>query len=326
MNRIHDEMLESLPSREELIARRVLEGVDRVPGDRETTAFKQRARLHQALWREAQGLPEGTEPTRPRAGAPTRPIGSRLEINFAFETGANFLSDGARAAAQHRVGNPEPKQALSPDRLYADLLSSMPMCFNLFGPLWADRELAAKAIAGWWPDAPGRLSAIRFEWSPGRQLRGRYLENRTACDVAFEVATAEGARGVVGVETKYHEHCKAGASPSPERVKRYLEVVGTCGVFKQGAIDAILGTRLQQIFLDHLLVLSFLHDGTRPYQWAKFVLVHPSRNPSFANAARDYAAWLSDSSTFEVRTLESFLEGDALPPEAVSAFRTRYLW
>lgn len=314
------------PSREELIARDVLESVDRVSGDRETTAFKQRARLRQASWREARGFPKGTEPTRPRVGKPARPIGSRLEIDFAFEAGANFLSDGARAAAEHRVANPEPKQTLNPDRLYADLLSSMPMCFNLFGPLWADRELAARAIGQWWPDAPGRLSAVRFEWSPGRQLRGRFLENRTACDVAFQLAAPDGARGIVGVETKYHEHCRAEAPPSPERVRRYLEVVSQCGVFKEGAIEAILGTRLQQLFLDHLLVLSLLHDRETPCQWAKFVLVHPSRNPSFATAARDYAALLSDASTFKVRTLESLLENDALPREAVSVFRKRYLW
>lgn len=168
-------MFVSPPSRDELIAHHVLESVDRVSGDRETTAFKQRARLHQALWRKARGLPEGTEPTRPRPGARSRPIGSRLEINFAFQTGANFLTDGARAAAQHRIAHPEPKQTLNPDRLYADLLSSMPMCFNLFGPLWEDSAFAGEAIRRWWPDAPARLSAIRFEWSPGRQIPGRLL-------------------------------------------------------------------------------------------------------------------------------------------------------
>jgi hypothetical protein len=319
-------MVESPPSRDELIAHRVLKDVDRVSGDREMTAFKRRARLHQALWREARGFPEGTEPTRPKPGTSSRPLGSRLEINFAFESGANFLTDSARDAARHRITHPERNQMLRADRLFGDLLSSMPMCFNLFGPLWRDRELAADAIRRWWPDAPGHVSAVRFEWSPGRAIRGRYLENRTACDVAFELANAGGARGLIGVETKYHEHSKAEASPSPDRIRRYLKVVGLCGAFRSGALDAVLGTRLQQLFLDHLLVLSFLHDDISPYQWAKFVLVHPERNASFANAAREYSALLSDSSTFEVRTLESLLSASSLPPDAVSAFRTRYLW
>src|SRR5664280_1375381 len=249
-------MYEPPPPRDQLIAHHVLESMDRVSGDPETTAFKRRARLRQALWREAKEFPEGTEPTRPRPGTPPRPLGSRLDINFAFETGANFLTDAARDAAQYRVAHPESKQTLDSDRLYADLLSSMPMCFNLFGPLWAELDLAAEAVRHWWPDAPGRLSTIRFEWSPGRQISGRYLENRTACDVAFEMVGPDGALGLIGVETKYHEHCKIEDLPSNDRVRRYLEVVGQCGVFRAGAVDAILGTRLQQIFLDHLLVLS----------------------------------------------------------------------
>jgi hypothetical protein len=152
------------------------------------------------------------------------------------------------------------------------------------------------------------------------------LENRTACDAAFEFAGSDGALGLIGVETKYHEHCKAEDLPSPERVRRYLEVANLSGAFRSGVVEAILGTRLQQIFLDHLLILSFLHDSTNPYRWAKFVLVHPERNPSFAKAARDYAALLSDTSTFEVRTLESLLLEGSLPPAAISAFRERYLW
>lgn len=80
----------------------------------------------------------------------------------------------------------------------------------------------------------------------------------------------------VGVETKYHEHCKAQAFPRPERGRRYLEIADLSGVFRRGAVAAILGTRLQQIFLDHLLVLSFLHDTITPYRWAKFVLVYPN--------------------------------------------------
>ena len=47
-------------------------------------------------------------------------------------------------------------------------LSSMRMCLNLFGQMWADLTLADKAVHAWWPDAPGKVSAVEFEWSPGR--------------------------------------------------------------------------------------------------------------------------------------------------------------
>jgi hypothetical protein len=182
---------------DELAAHHSLEVVDIVPGDTETTAFKRRARLHQALWRERHNLDEGSQPIRPKPQQPWRHLGSRLSLAQAFETEANFLSERARDAVRYRLAHPEPNQILDKDRLYGDLLSSMPMCFNLFGPLFEDPGLATNAIKSWWPDVPGSVYAVRFEWSPGRMLQGEYLENRSAFDVAFEMALEDGSKGCI---------------------------------------------------------------------------------------------------------------------------------
>lgn len=302
------------------------ENVDRVSGDPETTDFKRRARLQQAIWREARSLPKGTEPTRPRPGEAPRPLGSRIEVEYARLTGANFISDQARSAAVARVERPEPHQLLMTDRLYADLLSSMPLCFNLFGPFWADPNLASDLIREWTRGEACAVRTVRFEWSPGRLLPGRFLENRTSFDVAFDVSFPDGAVGTIGVETKYHEHCKREDAPSTQRLQRYREVAARSGAFKPGATEALAGGPLQQIWLDHLLALSLLQDDASQRRWAKFVLVHPAENPSFARAAADYRTYLVDSSTFDVMTLEQLLEVSGLPTQFANAFRERYLW
>ncbi len=69
-------------------------------------------------------------------------MGSRLEADFAKRTGANFLTTFALASVIHRLDRRQYQkwQAISRERLWCDLLSSMPMCFNLLGPLWADDE------------------------------------------------------------------------------------------------------------------------------------------------------------------------------------------
>lgn len=311
---------------EELSAHHCLEAVDRVGRDPESTAFKQRARLHQALWREANQWPIGSQPMRPKPTQTARPLGSRIDVDFAHETGANFLTDDAKEAARNRVKNKEPWQTLSVDRLYADMLSSMPMCFNLFGPVAFDPAVAKEAVRAWWPDAPGRVRQVRFEWSPGRRIDGRFLENSSAFDAAFELELESGTRGVIGIETKYHEHSKREDPPSEQRLKRYEKVTRRSGVFRSDAVDSILGTHLQQIWLDHLLALSMLQDETSNWKWAKFVLVHPAKNPSFARVAEDYVQLLRDSSTFEVRSIESLLDTQALTLEDVALFRERYLW
>ncbi len=303
-----------------------LEAVDKVPGDPETTAFKRQARLHQAHWREAKGLPIGSQPMRPKPDEPVRPLGSRIAINAARESKANFLNEDIRRAVSQRIANPQRYQTLDEDRLYCDLLSSMPMCFNLFGVLQANLDIADQAVHTWWPDVPGRVRAVLFEWSPGRRLPGQYLENGSAFDAAFELELQDGDRGILGVETKYHEDCKREKLPGENRQVRYEEVTSRSGVMSQESIVTILGTDLQQIWLDHLLALSMLQHASRVWSWAGFVLVHPAKNPSYARATERYRSLLKGATSIRVSTLESLLAVDVLPEATASVFKERYLW
>lgn len=303
-----------------------LERVDRVPGNPEVTAFKRKARLWQSLWREYRDYPVGSQPIRPKHGQKSRPLGNRIECEYAWETGSNFLNEAIRNAVRERLEHPQNFQTLDGDRLYCDLLSSMPMCFNLFGDLWADLELADQVVHAWWPDLPGRVVATRFEWSPGRAIPGKYLENRSAFDVAFELELEKGSRGILGIETKYHEHCKKDKIPFDKRLERYSKVTIESQVMSVESMRSIVGTELQQIWLDHLLALSMLQDSSDSWEWATFVLVHPARNPSYARAAERYRAHLKDESTFQVSTIESLVAAEALPMETRNAFSERYLW
>ena len=78
--------------------------VDRVSGDPATTRWRRHARWTQSQWRTRHGWPIGTAPY---AGNPIAiPVGSRLALDFARDTGANLLTDRIRAAAAHRVRSP----------------------------------------------------------------------------------------------------------------------------------------------------------------------------------------------------------------------------
>jgi hypothetical protein len=95
-------------SQEELEALHCWEAEDRVPRRPELTEFRRRLRCHQAQWREANGHPIGSQPIVPRKGKPARPVGSRLPLDYARETGANFLTAGALEAARARTSITEP--------------------------------------------------------------------------------------------------------------------------------------------------------------------------------------------------------------------------
>jgi hypothetical protein len=297
--------------------------VDVVPRQKEMTAFKRRARLHQAQWRKAEGLPMGGH--LQRDGTRT-PVGSRLDLATAKASMANFLSPRIADAVMHRLAHPEPRQMIQQERLWSDLLSSMPMCFNLFGELWDEPEQAAAALRSWFPDTPGAVQELRFEWSPGR-LDPEYLGNRSAFDAVFLLEIAGGGRGVLGVECKYHEHAKAEKRPSGDRMKRYLEVTERSGIFGAGWEQVVVGTDLQQLWVDHLLVLSMAQHPRERWSWVKFVVIHPEGNTSFGKAVRRYRDVLTDHATFEVRSLEQILSvPSALPSSLVTTFRRRYLW
>lgn len=295
--------------------------VDRVPRDPATTAWKRRARWSQAQWREARGFPVGAQPYG--GGPDATPVGSRLELAFARESAANFVTPAALAAVRRRLATPEPYQTLNEDRLWADLLSSMPLCFNLFGPLAGDADVARCAIDTWWPDAPVGEVRVRFEHSPGRRDPA-FLGNQSAFDVAFEIGVGD-ARGIVGVETKYHEHAVTEAPPKIAALMRYEAVAESAGIFVDGWRERIIGTDLQQIWLDHLLVLAMLQHPSMKWTWGRFVLVYPSGNPSFPAVAARYAELLRDRSTFEARTIESLQLGLTLGADAARAFSDRYL-
>ena len=308
-------------SREELEAAHSWEAEDHVPRQPALTEFRRRLRYHQAQWREAHGHPIGTQPIVPRVGKPTRPVGSRLPLDHAKETGANFLTAGALEAAKDRTSTIEPHQSFDHQRLWADLLWPMALTFNLFGDLSRDLGLADRAVHTWWPDVPGTVSEIRFAHSPGR-LDPAWLGNLVDLDVAFVLDLGDGTQGIVGVSVAYHDVNRP-QPPKPTRLPRYRELTEKSGAFGPKAIDAVNGTDLIHIWLEHLLVHSMLQHPSRAWRWGRLVVVHPAGNTDFGEACNRYRALLVDQTTFASATLEEVLDADVLP--AAAAVRDRYL-
>jgi hypothetical protein len=280
-------------------------------------------RLHQARWREANGHPIGTQPIVPREGQPSRPVGSRLPLDYARVTGATFLTPGALQAAKSRASVAEPHQSFDHQRLWADLLWSPALAFNLFGDLVVDLEAADRAVHTWWPDTPGTVSEVRFAHSPGR-LDPAWLGNLVAFDVAFVLDLGDGGRGVVGVLTAYHDVNRR-QPPKPTRLPRYREVTDTSGIFVPGWLDAVNGTELIHLWLDHLLVLSMLQHPSGTWRWGRLVVVHPAGNTDFVDACSRYRALLAEPSTFASATIEELLDSGALSRTMIAALRNRYL-
>jgi hypothetical protein len=323
-SRLYDVDLGATLTRQELEAAHCWEADDQVPRQPKMTEFRRRLRYHQAQWREANGHPIGSQPIAPRPEVgPARLVGSRLPLDYARETGANFITAGALDAARTRTSFIEPHQSFDHQRLWADLLWSPATAFNLFGDLAADLGLADRAVHTWWPDVPGTVGDVGFAHSPGR-LDPAYLGNLVAWDVGFVLDLGDGTQGIVGVVTAYNEVNRR-QPPKPSRLPRYREITDRAGFFGPRAIDAVNGTELIHIWLAHLLVLSMLQHPSRAWRWGRLVVVHPAGNSDFADACSRYRALLVDQSTFASATVEELLDGAILPAQTTAALRDRYL-
>ncbi len=287
------------------------------------TEFRRGLRYHQARWREANGHPIGSQPIVPRPGDRTRPVGSRLPLAYARDKGANFLTPGAFEAARVRASAPEPHQRFDHQRLWADLLWSPTLAFNLFGDLAADVQLADRAVHAWWPDAPGRVCEVRFAHSPGR-FDPAYLGSLRSFDAAFVLDHGDGTRGIVALDVKYHEHAKP-AIAKPGGRPRQREVAARAGTFTPGAVDAVDRTDLLVTSLEHLLLLSMLQHESDRWSWGRYAVVYPTGNSDFADVCIRYADLLTDRSTFASMTIEELLDPGALPLKTATALRERYI-
>jgi hypothetical protein len=311
-------------SQHELEAAYSWEADDRVPGRPAMTEFRRALRYHQAQWREANGHPIGSQPIVPREGKPSRPVGSRLPLAYARETGANFVTAAALHSARARTAVVEPHQSFDHQRLWADLLWSPTLAFNLFSDLAADLGLADRAVHTWWRDAPGTVRDVRFAHSPGR-FDPTYLNSLRAFDVAFILELDDGTSGIIGIATKYHEWTKP-EMPKPKNLRRNLEVAERSGAFRPGATNSVEGrSGLAVMWLEHLLLLSMLQHVTGAWSWGRYVVIHPAGNSDFGDGCTRYRDLLVDDSTYSSMTVEKLLDADVLPPDTAGAVRDRYL-
>ena len=289
----------------------VLERVD-------VSEFQRRARVLQSIWREEKGIPCG-EHTGPTG---SRRLGSRLPMPWAQDTLANFITESVRTVVRAEVCDSVASKGklYGKPRIFNDLLSSQPLCFNLFGELAGDLPLASTLVNELTHGRFTEVTAIEFEHSPGRGDI-RYLNDRSAFDVFLLCRTAGGGNGFLGIEVKYHENL---IGTSGGHKKRYDEVADLMGCFATDRTPLRLSP-LQQIWRDHLLAgITLIEDE---YDDGMFVMLYPRDNTHVSAALKGYRAQLTSAESFAPWTIEDVAAvlADNSRATWIGAFVDRYL-
>lgn len=281
--------------------------------------YQRQFRVLQSLWREARGYAIGSHIGRDGP----RPLGSRLPMPWARETLANFLSEPVRQVVREEVLDPlrSRDKLFGAPRIFEDLLSSQPLAFNLFATPSRDLSLASRFIAHLTQESGLRVTAIEFEWSPGRR-DPRYTGDRSAFDVFVRYDDSQGRSCFLGIEVKYHE----ALVDKPALLRpRYHELATAAAWFRADAQPQLTTKPLQQIWRDHLLAASLLQ--ARDFARGAFVVLHPGANTRCTSVLSDYRACLCNCNTFLTWTLEDAAVALKLAgaPELADSLVDRYL-
>lgn len=277
--------------------------------------FRSAARLLQSMWRQDRELPIGHY----RTGGRRKKLGSRIS-NTAARAGANFMAPAITALVRRELAYREPAAMIDEARLYANLLSSMPLAFNLFGLLKLDLALASRVLGELFPDLAGaQVRAVLFEHSPGRGnpvLTG----DHSAFDVLLRYEKPNGTRGFVAIEVKYSESCQ---EPAPAIRPRYDDLAEVSGLFVEPRKSALKDNPYQQLYREHLLAQAMLMRGD--YDEGRFVVIAPQLNTLVASAVAGYQAELKpagdDQVGFAGITLEDTIVALAMAGEEQYATR-----
>jgi hypothetical protein len=191
-------------------------------------------------------------PGRDRRG---RVIASMLPEEALVERpGLNFITPEAVAYASERaVEVLRAGGTLNKDRLSRNMLSSMPMCFNIFGSL-RDHPHLGGLLGELFDIDIASVDGVECEWAPEKTT---HLNDRTAFD-AFIVYRDSGGRSCfLAVETKYTEPFSQKEYDS----QLYREVTAGTGFFREGASEHLVGRATNQMWRMAMLAASMLHRG-----------------------------------------------------------------
>lgn len=253
--------------------------------ERYDTRFRAAARLLQSLWRERRKLPEGHYAN---AAGVRRRLGSRLAAG-AVRSGANFLTPEIFGQARLDIAYREPGALVDVERMHANLLSSMPLCFNLLAPLKADTKLARRVFSQLTPGIAKEISHVQFEHSPGRG-DPIFTADGTAFDAFATARAPDGAKTFIAIEVKYSESM---TEPEARLRPRYDELSRASGLYADPDEAALRKNPLQSLWRGHMLAQSMLDAGL--YDRGVFVLIAPRQNRDVQRAARAYTKRLTDA-------------------------------
>ncbi len=257
--------------------------------------FKKRMRFHQGWWRAFVLAEEpGDHPIR------TGESICNTILNGRGDPQKNFLSQKILEAVVQTKKERKPTSSgiLEEDRLFNNLLSSQPLCFNFFGELKVDTEFALQILQQFWPELT-QVKEVIFEFAPVKN----YTNDKSAFDVAFEVMVNEQS-GLIGLECKYTDtfsHEEYGKTA-------YRHIFNESGkrVFAAEYEDFI-ASRFNQLFRNQLMAEALIQNDQYDFVYTG-LFCHQDDSSALQTGAEFQSMLKNGSNLFQTITYQNFIE------------------
>lgn len=268
-------------------------------------SFTSRARKLQSVWREENGLEMGIGPTKNSNNAKTgEPTYHGNMITDGEVNGKNFYFPETFAYAKWRVQTRLKDETIDAYRLFNNLLSSMPMAFNLFHPLMMlkaeNPTLVDSIIRNAFPNIPSiyRVQEIGLEFIPTPTVS--YTCDKSAMDAFIRFQDRVGNNYLIAIETKYTDSLGTNAASNQDK---QLEVICDLNMFTPEAISDTKDGKLKvsQIIRNFILAEKYgkVHGLKRVYS----VVMAPKDHPTTKNEIKSLQSQLNEEARKRVFAL-----------------------
>jgi hypothetical protein len=254
--------------------------------------FKKRMRLHQGWWRAfVLGENEGKHPINDDENiCNTLLNGEQTKNNFLSNLVKNVVGEVLKGRSDGSAGLVDQK------RLFNNLLSSQPLCFNFFAPLYFDKKLALNFLRKFYPE----ITAVNEVFFEHANSKNKY--DNSAFDIAFDVN--DGCKkGIIGFECKYTDSF----SPKQHRKPEYEKIFKASKIWTK-SYEELTCSKFNQLFRNQLIAESFKQD--KQYDFGYLSLFCHHKDDEAIKIAEEYKLMLKNEQTqhFQIITYKDYFE------------------
>lgn len=289
-------------------------------------AFTRKVRLLQSMYRVEIGEEEGVGPTK----SSKRKYGNM--ISGGEISGKNFLMKETFEYAKERVKNKRKNETIDEFRLFNNLLSSMPMAFNLFHPLMlllkSELEMVTQAIRSAFNNIPiYEVTEIGLEFIP--TPIEKYTNDKSAMDAYIKFLDIKGDKYIIAIETKYTDVLGVNEARNCEEQK--LMLIDT-NLFRDGFKVLLMEGKIKLTQIYRNLLLTERYRVVEGLTDSYSVIFSPKEHPSTEEEIKSVVKYLKPEYAYKLSavTLEDFVDKMIrfLPEYYVQVyerFKSRYL-